>query len=142
MEFRKTKHFQETQERLWKSVVSHIVLRFEKNTSYFHLDLFLFYSKSKIKKIGLTNKRKRSKQENKHGVPIDALLFFERRARVKEQDSAILVSSQDGVLELWSMFGPLRPRGTCVKYLQFYCRGNKSIHSWLGKKISICFKPS
>lgn len=60
----------------------------------------------------------RPKQENGRGVPVDALLFFETRARMKDQDSAILVSSQGGVLEFWSMFGPLRPRGTGVICLE------------------------
>lgn len=53
----------------------------------------------------------RLKSDSKQGTPIDAILFFERRANLKYQESAILVSSQCGILEFWSMFGPLRPRG-------------------------------
>ncbi|CAB3986376.1 WD repeat-containing on Y chromosome-like isoform X1 [Paramuricea clavata] len=67
--------------------------------------------KSKLKKVGLAaGNKKRLKSDSKQGTPIDAALFFERRANMKYQDSAILVSSQCGILEFWSMFGPLRPR--------------------------------
>ena len=58
----------------------------------------------------------RLKSDSRQGTPVDAILFLERRANMKYSDSAILVSSQSGVLEFWSMFGPLRPRGTsCYK---------------------------
>ena len=53
----------------------------------------------------------RLKSDSRQGTPIDTVLFFERRANMKYQESAILVSSQSGVLEFWSLFGPLRPRG-------------------------------
>ncbi|XP_028395533.1 WD repeat-containing protein on Y chromosome-like [Dendronephthya gigantea] len=69
--------------------------------------------KSKLKKVGLAaGHRKRLKSDSKQGSPVDGILFFERRANMKCQDSAILVSSQSGVLEFWSMFGPLKPRGS------------------------------
>lgn len=65
--------------------------------------------KAKVKKLGLLQNRKNL--GSNYGSPVDKLLFLTSRAQWKSQESAILVSSEAGMLEFWCLYGPNRPMG-------------------------------
>lgn len=65
--------------------------------------------KAKIKKLGLLHCKKAS--QDCAGAPVDKLLFLTSRAQWKTQESAVLVSSEAGVLEFWCLYGATRPMG-------------------------------
>lgn len=51
------------------------------------------------------------------GAPVDKLLFLTSRAQWKTQESAVLVSSEAGVLEFWCLYGATRPMGMYPHHL-------------------------
>ncbi|KAK3705152.1 hypothetical protein QZH41_003758 [Actinostola sp. cb2023] len=73
--------------------------------------------KSKLVKVGLIGQRDRrlsrlqAQQSKRDYSPVDRLLFLTTRAQNKAQESATLVSSENGILEFWCLYGTAKPMG-------------------------------
>lgn len=66
--------------------------------------------KAKIMKLGLVQDRY-SYRSSSGGLPVDKLLFLTSRAHWKNQESAVLVSSEAGYLEFWCLYRVNEPMG-------------------------------
>ena len=61
--------------------------------------------------LTLVNRRSSADKRHGPGSPVDKLLFLTMRSQWKSQESAILVSSEAGILEFWCVYGTSRPMG-------------------------------
>ncbi|XP_031555888.1 WD repeat-containing protein on Y chromosome-like [Actinia tenebrosa] len=73
--------------------------------------------KSKMKKVGLIGrerKHSRAQVQAKSSAfsAVDRLMFLTARAQSKAQESATLISSENGNLEFWCLYGTAKPMGT------------------------------
>jgi len=66
--------------------------------------------------------RQQPQQKKKEFSPIDKLLFLTTRAQNRAQESATLISSENGVLEFWCLYGAAKPMGKLSMNEQYAMR--------------------